>query len=339
MSRSISSKSGTASGSNAWVTGLTSNYGDLTEVRLYSPSFNCTAAGTYTLKFKTKNRFEIGYDGYIVEYSLNSGGTWSQLGTSVLSGWNDFANTSGTTAFPVNQPFFNATRTSFTQMSYVFSSLAGNNKVCFRIVFKSDVGTNYEGMAVDDFEILGPINSAMPVALTHFNAQRMSPEEVTLNWRTSSEQNNKGFEVQKSTDGIQFNDLFFVPGKNNSNTIQKYVYADTDAKQDHLYYRLKQVDFNGKFQYSQVVAVGLNKFDEQLATVAQVPNAKSLFIETQSNNLNARILNLGGQELKSFALTPGNQKYLFDELPSGIYLLELSDNKGTKQVEKILLMQ
>lgn len=338
-SSSVAAKSGTASGSFAWVTGLTGNYADNNDVRLYSPSFNCTAAGAYTLRFKTKNKFEIAYDGYIVEYSLNSGNTWTKLGSTVQTNWYDFANTANNTAFPINEPYFNATRTSFTQMSYVFSTLAGNNKVSFRIVFKSDVGVTDAGMAIDDFEILGPSNSAMPVVLTSFTGQRTSPEQVQLNWSTASEQNNKGFEIERSEDAVHFNTIFFQPGKINSNTIQKYSFTDTDALQDNLYYRLKQMDLNGVFQYSQIIYVGSNRNLEKLARVSYLINSKTIFINSSEPTLIARLINQSGQELQIFNLNPGNNKYSFDALPAGIYILEISDTKGAKQTEKILLME
>ncbi|MBC7383276.1 MAG: hypothetical protein H7296_09855 [Bacteroidia bacterium] len=338
-SSTTTGKSGTASGSFAWVTGITGNYADNSEVRLYSPSFNCTASGAYTLRFKVKNRFEISYDGYIVEYSINAGNTWTKLGSSVLSSWYDFANTVGVTAFPVTEPFFNATRSTYTQMQYVFSSLAGNSKVCFRVVFKSDNGTVDVGMAIDDFEIIGPTNAALPATLLNFMAQRIGVDQVQLYWTTASEQNNKGFEIERSDDGINFNVLSFKAGKVNSNTTQQYVFTDTNAEQDHLYYRLKQMDLNGAYEYSQIITVGSHQIDKRLVNVMQVSGLKSLFIETQLTQLTARLLNQSGQQLQQFLLNRGKHIYAFENIAAGIYLLEISDEKGNKQVEKILLME
>ncbi len=332
----VAAKSGTASGANAWVTGLSGNYADNNNACLYSPNFNCTASGTYTLRFKVKNSFEVGYDGYIVEYSLNLGNTWTKLGNAVLINWYDFANTTNTTAFPINEPYFNATRSSYTQMQYNISPLAGNNKVCFRFVFKSDGGVTAAGMAIDDFEILGPNNSSLPAVLIHFSAKRLNQEQVEINWSTASELNNKGFELQRSIDGFDFDRLSFLPGKINSQTTQNYAYNDLNAKQDHLYYRLKQVDMNGSFQYSPIIFVSSNPLREKLAEINHILGSKSLFIEANQAELSLRILNQEGKELQQIKLKEAINKLDFNELSSGVYLLELSDNKGNIQVEKVL---
>lgn len=81
----VTGKNGTRSGNFAWVNGLTGNYADNTTSYLYTPNFNFTASGTYTLRFYCRNAFETGYDGFIVEYSLDKGSTWLPLGTTTAT--------------------------------------------------------------------------------------------------------------------------------------------------------------------------------------------------------------------------------------------------------------
>jgi len=134
----IGGKNGTNSGSNAWVTGLTSgNYSNNSDTRLWTPNYNLTLPGTYTLRFYRKNSFEIAWDGMRVEYSLDKGDNWTALG-NVMGNWYDYANGANTTAYPLNEPFFNGTRSSFTLCEYDISGLSGNANVAFRIRFKSD---------------------------------------------------------------------------------------------------------------------------------------------------------------------------------------------------------
>ncbi|OYU95273.1 MAG: hypothetical protein CFE21_13305 [Bacteroidetes bacterium B1(2017)] len=329
-------KSGTASGSFAWVTGLTGNYGDNNDARLYSPNFNCTAAGTYTLRFKVKNKFEIAYDGYIVEYSLNLGNTWTKLGTAVATSWYDFANTAGGAAFPQNEPFFNATRSAYTQMQYVFSSLAGNPKVCFRIVFKSDVGTVDVGLAVDDFEIVGPTNSATPVELVRFWGTRLGNNSVLLNWQTASEKNNKGFFIEQSKDGFTFNSIGFVSGKVNSNVTNSYSFNDMDAPQDNLYYRLRQIDLDGKFTYSNTIQIGEQNAQEKPVSFGYLSNGLGINIKCKEQFTKLTIYSQGGQIVETISLNLFDQNIELGELAKGIYLLEFNTNSGQHQIEKLL---
>ncbi len=253
----VGGKSGTRSGSFAWVTGLTqNNYADNSDAQLYSPCYNFTAPGAYTLQFYRKNSFEIAWDGYRVEYSLDKGDTWIPLG-AVGAGWYDFANTTQNTAFPINEPYFNATVANYTLASYNVSFLAGNANVAFRIRFKSDTNTAAAGVAIDDFEIIGPSNSPLPVELIYFSGSDEKDFNL-LKWKTASEINNLGFDVERSATGYGFEKIGFIKGAGTTAQINDYRFEDHDIKRNIYYYRLKQIDFNGHFAYSNVIAVRRN---------------------------------------------------------------------------------
>jgi PKD repeat protein len=158
-------KDGVASGINAWVTSLSSYYPINNHARLFTPSFNFTKLGNYTLSFKVKNQFEIDYDGFNWEYSLNTGDTWTILENTVQANWYDYANNDSTksTAFSKNLAFFNTTNSGYAKKQIDVSALAGNPKVCFRVIFKSDSNNTHVGMAIDDFEITGTENNPLGV--------------------------------------------------------------------------------------------------------------------------------------------------------------------------------
>jgi PKD repeat protein len=333
----VTAKSGVASGSNAWVTGLTGNYADNNEAHLYTPSFNCKDTGTYVIRFKVKNAFEINYDGYIVEYSTNLGATWQKLGSGVQTNWYDYANTINNSAFPINVAFFNATRSAYTQLQYNFSALAGNTKVCFRFVFKSDGGITAAGMALDDFEITGPNNAALPVSLINFNAKRITDNQVDLGWQTASEKNNKGFAVERSEDGFTFHEIGFVAGAGNTSTKQSYRFSDMWAVQDQLYYRLKQVDEDGQSSYSRVQKVSKSDLLEPLFEMSQIPGLNVLNLNIQSDKiLNAILFTNGGAKVREQSFTKGLQQLDMQGLAPGIYLLQMTSSDGRKQAEKVL---
>ncbi|MCS7027642.1 MAG: T9SS type A sorting domain-containing protein [Bacteroidia bacterium] len=149
----IAGKDGTTSGSNAWVTGLTSNtYTNNSVSYLYTPNFDFSAAGNYTIQFQTKYKVETNWDGFNVEYSLDKGDTWQVLGTLGTDWYNYSVNLA--TAFDANVPFFTGVQSTYTLKKLDISFLAGNPSVAFRIVFKSDVGIESVGVAIDDFQIL-----------------------------------------------------------------------------------------------------------------------------------------------------------------------------------------
>ncbi len=94
----------------------------------------------------------------------------------------------------------------------------------------------------------------VPVELTSFAAV-IADENVQLNWTTATEINNQGFEIQRRTGNGEFEKVGFVPGHGTTTEIQNYSYADSKVASGNYTYRLKQMDFDGSFEYSDVVAV------------------------------------------------------------------------------------
>jgi hypothetical protein len=91
-------------------------------------------------------------------------------------------------------------------------------------------------------------NATTPVKLTSFTATAKAADAF-LNWTTASEINNKGFDVERSVDGRTFESIGFVKGAGNSTRMLNYSLTDAKAfeKTPVMYYRLKQVDFDGNF--------------------------------------------------------------------------------------------
>jgi hypothetical protein len=93
-----------------------------------------------------------------------------------------------------------------------------------------------------------------PVKWLDFNARYLDEKNVHLTWRTASERNNKMFEVERSNDNLTYTKIGEVAGNRTTNTISSYSMIDSDLKQNiGIYYRIKQIDFNGNFEYSKVV--------------------------------------------------------------------------------------
>ena len=93
----------------------------------------------------------------------------------------------------------------------------------------------------------------MPIALQSFSGKSRN-KTAYLQWTTSSEQNNKGFDVEKTVDGIHFKSIGYVKGAGNSTTSRSYAFVDSDFNQT-TYYRLKQTDFDGQYSYSNTITL------------------------------------------------------------------------------------
>ncbi|MEO8085944.1 MAG: T9SS type A sorting domain-containing protein [Bacteroidota bacterium] len=269
----VANKNGTVSGSSAWVTGLAAaNYTDNTNSNLYCPSFNMSANGVYILSFYGKWRAEQAYDGFRVEYSLDKGSNWTILGAYGPPQWYNFDNLAGGSAFPTGEPFFcSDTGSTYYKHLMDISALKGNPMVAFRFVFLSDGSVTKAGVAIDNFEIQGPPNtSPLPVELLSFIGEAKKDYNL-LSWTTASEVNNSGFEIQRSDNGKDFSKINFIPGAGNSTSLKEYSFKDSDIGNRVLYYRLKQIDIDGAFKYSEVVAIS-NKNKLSLAIQSLYPN-------------------------------------------------------------------
>lgn len=105
----------------------------------------------------------------------------------------------------------------------------------------------FDGILIDSFSA-API---LPVELIEFRAHRNS-QDVLLNWITASEMNNDFFELQRSEDAKSWETLINVQGSGTSKQKIEYIEHDYNAPEGELFYRLRQVDYDGKYQYSEV---------------------------------------------------------------------------------------
>jgi hypothetical protein len=180
----------------------------------------------------------------------------------------------------------------------------------------------------------------LPITLLGLKGERVEglrgemTEQVRLEWATASEINNKGFEVEMSQDGLAYEKIAFVEGKGNSTTIQPY--SHTTIQPYDSYYRLKQVDFDGKFSYSPIV------FVEGLAGEVKVypnPSQDYFIISTGKDKLDsARLLNAQGTVVATSVATDANEatKVATTGLPSGVYFLHTTV-AGKKKITKVVV--
>jgi hypothetical protein len=189
--------------------------------------------------------------------------------------------------------------------------------------------------------------TTLPVKLTYFNAKKVN-ENVELNWGTSNEINNKGFEVQRSIDGKLFKTIAFVKGAGNSNKNVIYKNSDNNAfaitKSQKLYYRLNQIDFDGKYTLSNIKEVTSNDVQSELVKVYPNPFTKELEIETFSTDNNSicniQVIDISGrvlmtQIIENIVGTNNTKINNVSSLSAGIYFIKISNNGIVNTVKVI----
>jgi hypothetical protein len=183
-----------------------------------------------------------------------------------------------------------------------------------------------------DCGTIGPL----PVQLTSFTAKR-AERSVNLNWTTASELNNREFVVERSFNGKTFEGIGSVAGNGTATRANTYTFSDTKALAGVSYYRLKQIDLDGKFEYSPVRAVSASNtaLDAQLSAYPNPTTASvQLSLPAEATGM-VRVMSLTGQtvfEGTAAQLNAKNNTLDMSRFQAGTYLISLSDGASTKTV-------
>lgn len=192
------------------------------------------------------------------------------------------------------------------------------------------------------FFITAGTNSALPVKWGNFKAGLFG-EQVQLNWQTVSEKNSSHFIVERSLNGIDFESRGQVNAAGNSNSLQQYAWVDevnAIPNGEMLYYRLQQVDTDGKYSYSEVVKVKIEKFVRISSIVNPVGNTIQVNVFAQRNGrLSFKLVDIQGRTIlkDSQPITRGVNTIQLpaSHLSRGVYLLELVQD-GERLVQKLV---
>jgi len=186
----------------------------------------------------------------------------------------------------------------------------------------------------------------VPVELISFNATVVDGN-IRLDWFTSTETNNAGFEIEKSQDGANYQTIFFIGGKGTTTQRNVYSYLDKSVSTGVYYYRLKQVDYDGSFEYLKTVTVDLglpeafllgqnypNPFNPKTVINYQIP---------KTGMITLKVFDVLGNEMATLVdeeKTAGNYNIEFDasKLTSGIYFYKLTA-EDFSSVRKMILIK
>ena len=217
------------------------------------------------------------------------------------------------------------------------------------------IDNNNDGM-IDDSLLLPNQYDPLPVELTSFTAKRLH-NSIRLDWQTATEVNNYGFEIERKLNvkGQMTNEwikIGFAEGSGNSNSPKNYSYLDKSATKGVYAYRLKQIDNDGTFSYSEEVVVNLNEVPAEFSLDQNYPNpfnpvTQIDFSLAQTGFVTLNIYNSIGQLIRALVnekLEPGNYNYEWNAtdnygniLSSGIYFYRLQAGSFVETKKMILL--
>ncbi len=183
----------------------------------------------------------------------------------------------------------------------------------------------------------------LPVKFESFTARQVK-DKIVLNWQTASEQNNKGFEVQRKQAGYDYKAIAFVPSKavyGNSNLLLEYGYEDRDylAGAGELYYRIKQVNLDGNSIFSEIRLVKNNAGKLEILVYPNPSTGVVKVILPNGIGPSDIILNdMSGKEIRRWNGVVDRLR--LDNLDPGIYMLRVfvKETRET-QVKKIIVVR
>lgn len=209
----------------------------------------------------------------------------------------------------------------------------------------TSTGGNNNGTSFFSTAFWDAVEQGIPVELISFKAS-VFDGAVELNWMTATETNNSGFEIQRSSGG-DFESIDFVDGNGTTAEPNSYSYIDRDVPVGTFTYRLKQIDFDGSFEYSQIVEVTIPApvafALEQNYPNPFNPSTRIKFAIPEESDVRMSVYNTLGQEVAeifSTRLREGFHEVDFDagSLTSGIYFYRLESDKFV-DVKKMIIIK
>ncbi len=252
---SVPGKSGTHSGTSAYILEKTANsYKKNTTAYLHTPNFDMSKGGIYQFSFWANYDIQQGYDGLKVEYTLDKGLTWKQLGSNADADWYNYQNTSliETAAFGRGESYITGVADEWTRFKLNVSPFAGNANVAFRFVFKSDGDNNTgSGVAIDDVVLSRYDGKLETAVITQSGGYDKDGTSINVVFQSQPEYFARTFTVQKSTNGRTWEDVETVKAKGiSSEELNDYAVIVKGTPLDLYYFRVKSVNNDTKSNYS-----------------------------------------------------------------------------------------
>lgn len=176
-------------------------------------------------------------------------------------------------------------------------------------------------------------SGALPVELSDFSAKKEA-NTIALAWGTASEKNNAGFEIEHSTDSKTWKTIGFVEGNGTTLEAQEYSFTDASPFSGVNYYRLKQIDYDGAFEYSGIVSVAMEKTNVGQIKINPTASADAVTVQLSTpfeTDMMLTITNSVGQIVLQTAVRAGeNTAYIpVSSFAKGQYNITFSNSSET----------
>ncbi|MEO8116466.1 MAG: T9SS type A sorting domain-containing protein, partial [Bacteroidota bacterium] len=201
----------------------------------------------------------------------------------------------------------------------------------------ASVGNIFFDINNKDFTITG----ILPVTWLSFTAEKSGANTVLLNWSTANELNNDHFEVERSNDGTNFAMITNIKAGSNPNQVQQYAYTDKAALQGDNYYRVKQVDLDGRFTYTDIKKVTLDGASTFFSIRPNpVVDKATLVASTRLNNVRISMVSTTGKTVYTTSQILVNAGDVLtipvSNLAKGVYIIKITSDEGNK-TEKLVV--
>ena len=245
------------------------------------------------------------------------------------------------------------TNTDVKNFSHTFTGVVPNN---YRVVFRLS-GSNGNGnvrIVLDNISI-STVNlystpgncefvaisaSVLPVVLKEFSAQ-LNNNKVDLNWVTATEVNASHFVIERSYTGNEYSEIATVMAYGNTTEEKTYKFTDQSFASDKVvaYYRLRQVDLDGKQEYSSTRIIRISKQNQNTVTILTFPNPVSSEVRItipnnwQGKKVTYELMNANGQTVRKIETASSSQTETMNvsNLSRGFYVVKVSHNGETAQ--------
>ncbi len=279
-------------------------------------------------------------------FDLNVPGTASIQG-SLLMGYDADVDVSGNLAIGTHVDMNDRTSMNISGTTSIAGNIRGNRDNAFTIDGFMNIGNNATfteranasgtgGASVGGTCSIGGSGgsfcsfataSPLPIQLMSFSANEVG-QGVEVIWSTASEENNSHFEVQRSFDGRDFETLAIVEGAGNSTQIQKYEYVDAINYKGLVYYRLKQIDYDGGNEVFRPVSI---KIEAEHSQVKFFLGTENLFVQHnlgEVKDFHMEIYDMQGCHWASMEEWSSTSTYTTDRnMPEGLYIIKARVNQ------------
>ncbi|GAB1444316.1 hypothetical protein MASR2M39_31670 [Ignavibacteriales bacterium] len=308
---------------------------------------SCNTAATgilYSVHFISKDvGWVAGAGGYIAK-TTDGGGSWVQQGQPLLD---------TTTIYSIK--FYDANYGIASGVGYIFKTTNGG--ATWERSLKL-LNNHFQGAYILDQtttiavgtsgNIIKSSNAPLPVELTSFSAS-VRNNTVNLNWETATEVDNYGFEIERKDKSSTWTKIGFIEGHTTSNSPKYYNYSDKPTGSGKYSYRLKQIDNDGKFEYSNEVEVLIDNLPDGYLLEQNYPNpfnpeTSIKFVLKENTKATLKVYNALGELVTTLfdGIADAGRyydiKFNGNNLASGLYIYTLDAGKY-RQTRKMMLMK